>query len=147
MLISIDPSINDTGWAVGENGKIVESGVIKTGGSNFSVASRLQKLHESIIHIRARHVCSGAVVEVPGSFTYARSAHGQKPLNAPAMAKLNMAVGAVLVSLAGCKIHTVIASEWKGSMTKEMSCRLAGVKDHNEADGINLLRWFEHANS
>lgn len=143
MIISFDPSINVTGWAVGERGQITESGVIKTGGHKISVPARLQKLHESIIHIRTRHVCIDAVVEVPGSFTYARSARGQKSLNAASIALLNQAVGVVLVSLSGCKIHLVVANEWKGKMTKEMSCRAAGVKDHNEADAINLLKWFE----
>ena len=146
MIISLDPSINDTGWAVGDNGKIIESGIIKTGGTKFSVAARLQKLHESIIHIRARHVCTDAVVEIPGSFTYARS-QGQKPKNLASLAKLNMAIGAIMVSLAGCKIHTVLATEWKGNMSKAASCRFAKVSDHNRADAINLLRWFEHANS
>lgn len=143
MIISIDPSINNTGWAVGEKGNIIESGVIKTGGSKISVPARLQKLHESIIHIRTRHICTDAVVEIPDSFTYTRSAYGQKPLNSAALAKLNMAIGAILVSLTGCKVHLIKAHEWKGHMSKEQSCRLAGVKSHDEADAIMLLRWFE----
>ena len=143
MIIALDPSINNTGYAVGDNGKVIESGVIKTGGSKISVAERLQKLHHHLIAIRARHTCTDAVVEVPGSFTYARSAHGQKPLNAAAIAKLNMAIGAVLVSLAGCKVHLVEASKWKGNMGKETAKRLAKVNDDNEADALLLLKWFE----
>lgn len=142
MILAVDPSINETGWAVGDGGGIVESGVIKTGGASKSISARLVLLRDSIVGIRNRHICVDAVIEVPGTFTYARSARGQKPLNAAAIAKLNMAIGVVYLSVAGCSIHEVIASQWKGKLTKEAACRLTGEKNHNIADAILLLQWF-----
>jgi len=142
VIIAIDPSINETGWAVGDGGGIVESGVIRTRPAGKSVPKRLVLLRDCIIGIRNRHVCTDAVVEVPGSFTYARSARGGKPLNAAAIAKLNMAIGVVFISVDGCTIHEVVASQWKGKMNKEQANLITGKSNNNESDAILLLQWF-----
>lgn len=151
LIISFDPSINNTGYALGQDSKILNSGVIKTKVEDGW--GRLAQLSQGIkktIGKKGNKVPELAIVEIPGTFTYARTANYKgKSLNQMQMQKLNMAVGVVLLTLTdwGIPFEVVEAHLWKGGRHKEMDMLLARQHTgkqtitHDEADAIMLCVW------
>lgn len=153
MIIAIDSSINNVGYAMGENGKILASGVIRSKGEGWS---RLYELAEGLKREIGRKdlpIVRTAIVEIPGTFAYARSAdNAGKGLNQAAMQKLNIACGALILTLQcwGAEVETIQAHEWKGSgktarpkkLDQMLAAQHIGRKCGNdEADAVMLCVW------
>ncbi len=146
MILAIDPSINNIGWAFGAGELPAESGVIRTKGSCDP-----EKLEDLAIELRdvldrAKIEAAGVLsvaVEVPEGFTYGRSTRNGKALNARSLMTLSRAIGAILLTLRkhDCAILEVPAS-WKGMAGKKMVQAVTGKTNHNEADAVLLYRWF-----
>ncbi|HDO26096.1 MAG TPA: hypothetical protein ENG95_05600 [Nitrospirae bacterium] len=149
MIIAIDPSINETGWACqGIKGEI-SSGVIKTIGN--TEAKKIQDLCTQLggaltnIQTGTGECFTEVVIEVAEGFTYARSADRQgKAKNAGSMYKNGMAVGAIiaLFGIMQVQVIQVGATAWKGKLGKKHSMAYMGKSNHNEADALMLLRWY-----
>ena len=148
MFLTIDPSINETGWAYGTGDIPKESGVIRTKGDTD--ADKLHDLYLELMDIMDRCLECGAdpssiiaVVEVPESFTYGRSARNGKTLNASSMMKLSRAIGVILHT---CKKNHLqveeVPASWKGMAGKKTVQAITGKTNHNEADAVMLYRWY-----
>ena len=153
MILAIDPSINNTGWALLDAGKISQWGVIKTS-KKGSIVERLSELYEGIASILNGEVpgtIKKAFVEVPGGFSYQRSSGASgNPLNMQSLLTLSEAVGCICTVLTrhGIEVMRVLATQWKAKRTKELEQSIAssivGRKvTHDEADAILLAIYCE----
>jgi Holliday junction resolvasome RuvABC endonuclease subunit len=145
MMIAIDPSIDNTGYALyDERGQEV-SGVIRTKGSDH--AEKLIYLRRAIGEIIAEYYhIKTAFVEAPlEGFSYNKysSEDSGKSKNIEGLVVNGMAVGVILASLSdrGVKqIYEILPTEWKGGLSKGMAMSQTGKKSHDEADALMLLR-------
>lgn len=149
MILAIDPSINNTGWAIYRSGGLFLSGVVKTQGE--TVVEKLQSLYHQVRNEALCHDIKKAIIEIPGSFSYARSTgrYG-KALNQSAIGKLNMAIGVIMLACAEWKVEvdTVEAHVWKTRRSKKLDTSIArsltGKKVlADEADAILLGMWYQ----
>lgn len=140
-VLSIDPSIRNTGWAHFRNGEKQGSGVIRTQGTDDF--ARIRSIVGAVMLLIPAGGCD-VVIEVPPAFTYARSARGNKGLNGASMQKLNWAVGATIAaaSLRSSSVHRVSPAEWKGRRSKAWDQAISGKKSSDEADAIGLGEWW-----
>lgn len=146
MILAIDPSINETGWAYGTGDLHKDSGVIRTRGTTD--AEKLNDLAVELqdVFYRAEECASGLPVklsvEVPEGFTYGRSSRNGKSLNARSLMTLSRAIGVVLFlgKKYGFDVVEVPAS-WKGMVGKRTVQAMTGCTNHNEADAVMLYRW------
>lgn len=150
MLIAIDPSINETGWAFGDGELPAASGVIRTKGGTD--ADKLQDLHVELMDVIGRCLETlpewvkvpdiRVVVEVPESFTYGRSCRHGKAMNAASLMKLSRAIGVILQT---CRKNHARVEEapasWKAGAGKRQVQAMTGCSNHNEADAVMLYRW------
>lgn len=151
MKIYIDPSINNTGYAIADGERIIASGVIRTKAEGD--ADRLFELAGVLERIIQIGTIGLGVVEIPGSFSYARSTGkwSGKGVNQDALRKLNMAIGAIILTLKnfGITVETIEAHKWKGQRKKELDQTIAqhyvGRKvGPDEADAVMLAVWHNH---
>ena len=143
FTLTLDPSINETGWATDAQAGGA-SGVIKTHGKTD--AEKLLSLSEGLQTLCVSFQPHVVVVEVPAAFTYTRSQNkwSGKGMNTEALLKLSRAVGVCLL-IAKANAREVIeikAHEWKGRAGKDVARLITGKKNHNEADAVMLLQWF-----
>ena len=144
VIIAIDPSINHTGYAVYVNGELDTSGVIRT--PDLPDPQRVAHVTQKVWSIAVKYPAVALVIEVPESFSYARSQRNGKALNQGSMQKLNWVIGGlyVLPSIWGNArpMYTVSPRQWKGKMDKKLSKMITGVQSHDESDAILLGQWF-----
>ena len=161
-IFSIDPSINDVGWAKVENLRRDESGVwddseaVWTYGwwkiSSHSLPHKLKEMVEWIM----MDICPDNEWWFVGEWpTYYGTIKGQ----ISAMQGNTINLVAVLAYIAGYfqidpnNIHLLTATQWKGSVPKEITkmrfFKILGVKqgqirkiNHNAIDAIMLLHEF-----
>ena len=156
MLLAIDPSLNHVGWAIIEDGKVDESGVINVRGEN--IPDKLSDIRLALATKFRERDFSAVVVEVPGKITYARSTRGGKALNQDSMFKLCMATGVIIAetSRLGYEVETAVADEWKRNFSRRQFAagkdffmaaakQIVGraIKTDHEADAICLGWWWE----
>ena len=147
MLIAIDPSINETGWAFGAGEFPAASGVIRTKGKTD--AERLRDLVVELSDVIGRCLESAdgvesvkAVVEVPEGFTYGRSSRNGKAMNARSLMTLSRAIGVILETCQRNHLDVEeIPASWKGMAGKKSVQAITGKTNHNEADAVMLNRW------
>ena len=155
MLLAIDPSLNHIGWAIIEDGKVSESGVINARGN--TLVAKLSAIRVELLVKFTQRDFTTAVVEIPGKITYARSARGGKALNTDSMHKLCMATGVIIAELSrlGYEVETAVADEWKRNFSRRQFAagkdfflaaakQIAGreIKTDHEADAICLGWWW-----
>ena len=141
IVLSIDPSIRNTGWAQFRGGEKQGSGVIRTQGTDDF--ARIRSIVGAVMLLIPSGGCD-VVIEVPPAFTYARSARGAKGLNAGSMQKLNWVVGAICTAAAlRCsRVHPVSPAEWKGCRSKAWDKAISGKRSSDEADAIGIGEWW-----
>ena len=141
FVLSIDPSIRNTGWAQFRGDEKQGSGVIRTQGTDDF--ARIRSIVDAVMLLIPSGGCD-VVVEVPPAFTYARSARGGKGLNAASMQKLNWVVGAICTaaSLRSSSVHSVSPAEWKGRRNKAWDKAISGKRSSDEADAIGIGEWW-----
>ena len=154
MNIYIDPSINNTGYAIADHEKIVDSGVIRTKAEgDIERLLELSRGLQEVLGNKELGIIRLAVVEVPGSFSYGRSTGkwSGKGVNQSALHKLNMAIGAIALTLKmwGVEVETVEAHKWKAGRKKKLDTAIAqhyaGRKvGPDEGDAIMLAVWHNH---
>ena len=155
MILALDPSLNHIGWAIIEDGKVDDSGVINIKGDTL-----VEKLSTIRVELWTRFKGTGVadtVVEIPGKITYARSARGGKALNTDSMHKLCMATGVIIAELSrlGYEVETAVADEWKRNFSRRQFAagkdfflaaakQITGreIKTDHEADAICLGWWW-----
>ena len=150
MIIAVDPSINQTGWAYNLNGKEI-SGVIKTKGNSdpekirdliFKLSAVMKELYSARL-LDSTQI--QAVVEIAEGFGYARSTnHYGKQQNVRALLKNAKATGAIIgqLTIRDIQVVEIGATFWKGKMNKKMGQMITQKSNNNEADAIMLLRWW-----
>ena len=149
MILAVDPSINNTGWAVVDSGQIKDVGVIKVKGSDVK---RIYDLGEAITRLLMLNEIDVAVVEIPEAFSYNRStsAWTGKGLNQKSLQKLNWAIGAITYALRRWDVEVILisATKWKGRRTKKLDKAVAEQVvgrslSADEADAVLLALWAE----
>lgn len=143
-IIAIDPSIVSTGYAVYTGGELVSSGVIRT--PDLLDHARVAHIVQKVWFIALKYPSVSLVIEVPDSFSYARSQRNGKPLNQGSLQKLNWVIGGLFVlpsvwANAG-HIHSVTPRQWKGSRSKHIDQLATGIKQKDEADAVALGLWW-----
>ena len=141
MTISLDPSINNTGFAIFKDKLLIQSGTIKTPSAlepQSKIGCIVATLHEMLSRIDA------VVLEVPRSFTYGRSSRGGKGLNATSMQKLNWVVGSIIAvaRICECRLHTIPPDKWKGRRSKKWDQIATGISNPDEADSVAMGQWW-----
>ena len=153
VRIGIDPSLNQTGWAVADKEQITASGVIKTQGG--SIPEKLWRLRTVLMTLLLSHNPDQAIIEIQdsfGSYFKRQNRLTGKGLNQSALNKQNWGIGALLACLyeyyALSKRHDCIemltTTQWKGRMQKGQAKLLASnickreIKNDNEAEAILL---------
>ncbi len=145
VILAIDPSIVSTGYAVISDGELVFSGVIKP--PALSDYERVGHVMQKIWSIATKHPrITAIIIEVPDSFSYARSERNGKALNQGSLQKLNWVIGGLFVlpsvwANAGA-IHCVTPRQWKGSRSKHLDQLATGIKQKDEADAVALGLWW-----
>ena len=153
MIIPIDPSINNIGYAAIDKSRVIKSGTIKSMGTE--IADRLASIHTQLAtELINIPYCSVEdvhyVIEIPPPFQFGRVGKGG---NADAMRKLNLATGVIiaLCQILACETGNVMlveSTEWKDRRSKEVDKISAShyvdhkLTDH-EADAIMLGLWAE----
>lgn len=146
-IFSIDPSINEIGWATINITGIEIADVIKTQGDTLE--AKLQdlaaKVQRAILNPAIPHPCS-VLIELPAAFTYTRSANRQtgRGMNAASLQKLNLAIGVIFGVVVKLGIKPVfVPVAWKGRSNKRLSMAITGIKNHNASDALLMLRWYK----
>lgn len=144
-ILSLDPSINETGWALGCGPEPQFSGVIKTKGqSHTEKLTCLRNGLREILGKKEHPIALRALIETPEGFTYARSAGwAGKGLNQKSLMILSRAIGVLAVECSewGMSV-TEIPPTWKTGVNKALAKGLTGKTNHNEADAVLLYRWY-----
>lgn len=148
-LLSIDPSLNFSGYAFFEGKQLKESGTIRSKGTSLG-----EKLGSLVKGIPMTPWSEGtyldvALIELPPKFTYNRSAKFGKAMNQAAMNKLHMAIGgfAAYFATVGVKVEFIEVGVWKGRQSKEVTISnvktLYGVEANDHVcDAIMLGHFF-----
>ncbi|MCC7202426.1 MAG: hypothetical protein IT393_07195 [Nitrospirae bacterium] len=150
-FISIDPSINTTGYAVFTDGELIRSGVIRT--PDIPGYMRVAHIMKEMWSIALKSTAAGRgysktalVIEVPDSFSYQRSQRNGRSLNQGSLQKLNWVIGG-LYALSGVwanagTIYSVTPRQWKGNRNKEWDQIATGIKQKDESDAVALGQWW-----
>ncbi len=127
-VLSIDPSIGSTssspGWAYYQAGKLIDSGVIHTGGSHLELWQRARRLGDSL-----RALCSEYKVDV---LIY-EDIPATSGFNQNAIASLLKAVGVVLSCTTSSHVLGIHPASWKGYVRPE-------YKKGDQEDAIEIGR-------
>jgi len=151
-LISLDPSIATTGYAIFRGRSLESHGTLRIK-RDGEVPERLFRLTEAL-----RDVLDGvnggvtqAVIEDMPTITYGRSAGNRgKTLNMSALLKLSMATGALSVALLtrGIPVKGIGVMQWKGRQrgkgrTQEQVRLIYGVKVNDHvADAVMIGHYY-----
>lgn len=151
IIISIDPSLSNAGWAVGkqDNGNLclLGHGHIRTY-SKWEDWQRVQTLREGIKGLIQQYSVNFVLYESPGFFLYSKD----RGVGIRSFVGLGMSIGSIL-SIPGIEYQGISPQEWKGRKTKQETKNMIEsilgyeIKDHNEIDAIGLLVWFINPNS
>lgn len=151
MLLACDPSINFNGIAIFNNdNKLTEHFLIQ--GKGNTEQEKIKSILLKLMFIIANREIDTIVLEKPPTITYNRSKYYTKTLNAGAIQKLNMVVGAITgyisVTFPDIKLITVDVLQWKGRQKKEVTRMNAQMlykvttKNMNITDAIMLGHWY-----
>jgi Holliday junction resolvasome RuvABC endonuclease subunit len=152
-ILFIDPGSITTGYAWRESSQII-SGVIALKETS-AIETRLKLLRSSIsglIEPQESPLFKLAVIEIPVAHDYARNMGRKgKQVTIKSLFILSRAVGVIQECCAarGLKIIEVSATAWTEGFPKKYRCPEASritdkrITDHNEADAICLLDWWE----
>lgn len=151
MLLSVDCSINNNGIAVFDNDNKLTEHFLITGRGNAE-QEKIKSILIDLTHAVRMYEIDTIVLEKPPTITYNRAAKAYKTLNADAMQKLNMVVGAITgyvsVTFPDIKLIAVDVLQWKGRQKKEVTRMNAQMlykvttKNMNITDAIMLGHWY-----
>lgn len=145
MILSIDPSIGNVGFAVwSPDGNLLKYGLIKTSPKK-NIASRLHEISSEIHEICSTNRIRTLVIEQPPYFT-------RKNTNVESLMKLSHAFGAIESAfyLSGGELAiNVEPNSWKGRGTKKTQTQflvksiyhITGVR-HDVYDAIGIGHWY-----
>ena len=140
IRLSLDPSINTTGFAISKNEKIITSGVIRTRGKTD--AEKLHSLFVKLQSLNKKYNFSEVILEVTDFYIYQNRKNPitGKPLNIKSLCKLNKAIGIIelFCSLHQIKLTELTPGQWKRNLPKSVICSLTKIKNHNEAEAVLL---------
>lgn len=113
MMIAIDPSINDIGWAIFDNSELEKFSGISTRGKE--VNEKLMYLFNEIKYIIKQYPVFELVIEIPNYWTIDRARKRD-------MFTLFQAIGVIKASFISIqlssKIYDLKVSDWKGHKSK-----------------------------
>lgn len=162
-MLSIDPGLSTTGWAlfevneIMEEGKYIESGIILRPRKKCDWMFRLEWVVANICAMVELAGITKVVIERPQVFM---SGKGQAAGNAGSILKLTGLVYTIYGSLglvgisggkvvkAGVDVMLVGVSKWKGQTPKRITQRRIMkhwrvlCEDHNEADAVGIGDWY-----
>lgn len=155
MIFAVDPSINDIGFSLfGNDGRYDVSGVIHSKGeTDVTKLLSIQSLLKKTIAIFPEEKTI-FVIEIPSSFSFGRSTNKTtgKAMNQNALAKLNKAIGVIIVTVLGFScvkdIYEIPVSEWKGTRGKNLdnlvAKQITGKKSmgKDESDAVMLGDYY-----
>lgn len=151
MLLACDPSINFNGIAIFDNNNNLTGHFLVQGTGN-NEQEKIKSILLDLTHIVRIYKIDTIVLEKPPIITYNRAAKAYKTLNAGAMQKLNMVVGAITgyisVTFPDIKLIAVDVLRWKGRQKKEVTRMNAQMlykvttKNMNITDAIMLGHWY-----
>ena len=137
-VLSIDPSIGSSssspGWAYYQAGKLIDSGIIHTGGSHLELWQRARRLGDSL-----RALCNEYKVDV---LIY-EDIPATSGFNQNAISSLLKAVGVVLCSTTSSHVLGIHPASWKNYVRPEYK---KGDKEDAIEIGwvaISLAQWIE----
>ncbi len=143
-IIAIDPSIVSAGYAVYADGELVLSGVIRT--PDLPDYARVAHVIQKVWSIALKYPSVSLVIEVPDSFSYARSQRNGKALNQGSLQKLNWVIGGLYAMSAvwanAGHIYSVSPRQWKGNRPKYFDQCVTGKKQKDESDAVALGQWW-----
>lgn len=142
MLLTIDPSISDLGWAVGqENGNLNDFGHFRTY-SEWSLERRVQTIQEEIQNLVDEWDVDLIIYEWPEAFRYSHGTQGVQTF-----LRMGLAFGAFL-TIRDIEFEQVTPREWKGQQKKEETKLLVNnrydvdIKNSNSADAVGLYDYW-----
>ena len=141
-ILCIDPATKHMGWAIFEDGNLVDSGHRKANGKDW-----LQNMDQQLDFLYEFDDLDKVVIELP-------EAWGSSDRSVAAMnsvLKLSVLVGAIRYMFAieaGIAVELVTVRQWKGQVPKEVTIRRIRKhwgwtgRDHNEADAVGIGDWY-----
>jgi hypothetical protein len=151
-ILALDPGLIQTGYAIcNRKGHGIESGTF-TPNPKDNTAHRIHEICVDLRGLLAQYEIGHAIVEtMAGGFSYTKhTSKGEdgkpkgKPLNTFDLMK-NFAVTMNLCTVLldhNIKVYHASADKWKGKANKEWAMLASGIKNHNQAEAYELLRWF-----
>lgn len=142
MILSVDPSISNFGWALGKEGEILDSGHKRTY-SKYPLVERVLTIREFMVDLSEEHNLTTLVCEGVDKPRY-HMTHGVSTFW-----KLGLSVGVFFSFQEWDDAYLLTPDEWKGKTSKSETLLLAKslvdweIKDGNEADAIGLLNYFQ----
>lgn len=148
ITISLDPSINNTGFAVFKGKELIDYGIIKTKRKDEkpSDKNRLINLHRNVrAQIDYAHSVESSGIDIIIEDFQIR--HEDSTLrNFDSLKKLLFAIGTcICASGKDCEVYMTKPLDWKGSSSKENTkfaakslYKISGSLDHNAADAIMI---------
>lgn len=155
-LISLDPGLGGTGWALWQGGDVPHAvGIVRDTAKDESLAVRCWELSKKL-HTSIRASVNGdpflsstaVVIEMPQHMTNARGIAAQ----AGAIYKLTFLVGYLSAMMYPCPVTVVTPGEWKGQLPKDVvqrriqailgdaTCLRLNIKSH-AWDAVGIALW------
>lgn len=156
IVLAIDSSINNIGYAVLDDALPIDKARIASGTLKIPHVSETEKVREIFVAIKERikrYKCQEAVIEKAEHFSYARSTNPYgRGKNRESLRLNTMAVGIISTTCQseGMKITLVTPTEWKGKQPKEVTriwvndvfgLRLQ-KKNYDESDALKIGAWY-----
>lgn len=155
MLLALDPSVGDCGYAV-MNGTHDKPEIVVSGTWHPSKAAgkpdRFEQLADFVVETAIRHAACDAAVEIPDGgerFFLGRGGQRQR-MSGKSERTYAQAVGVCRAAAraAGATVWPVRVTTWKGRSSKNVALLVASQKlgrdvtDTNEADAIGIGLWW-----
>ena len=143
-VLALDPGLVQTGYAVcNHKGHGKESGTFTP--AKDTVAHRIHEVCVDLRGLLQQYDITHAIVEtMTGGFSYTKHTNKGKPLNTLDLMKnyaVTMSLCTVLLDN-NVKVFHASANLWKGNADKDWAITVSGIKNHNQAEAYQLLRWF-----
>jgi len=157
-FVTIDPSINNLGYAIWDNHNQVHAFGLISCRKKIAYPDKALAVSQALYRVLTEfhHQISHVIVELPEQWTGGR---GTKAIDSEAIQKLYYGTGSIVATLHRlcCQIWYVTPKRWKGQVPKHLTVRRAKqwlakqgitvdkITDH-ETDAILLGRFaYEHA--
>lgn len=141
MILAIDPSISDLGWAVGDKEDIYDYGHKRTY-SRWDLDRRAKEIQDEIKEKIDEYAVDTILYEMPKSFRH------NKTRGIETWLKFGVSLGAFL-TIEGVQTQQVSPQKWKGSQSKEdtklLTKNVIGeeISNHNASDACGILIWWQ----